>query len=1006
MLTVKNIYVFTICLLSATYLSAQVMINEGTNRNYTSLEDENNEFPDWVEIYNAGDDTVNLLNYSLTDKFNKPGKWKFPGVNLAPGEFKAIFCSGKNRKPVSGFKHVINTGTFVAVPGWNTHELTTPFYWDGISNLMVNTCSYSSTGYTTNSVFNQTTTSFASTIFSFQDGSPGACSAGYGNVVYHRPDMMLNGYPIGTGDFQNSPYDYPAPYGNWYWGARNQMLFLATELSEAGLTAGDITSLAFDVVTTDPNTTYDYIEIHLKMVFEDAISSTYTAVDTNNFLHTNFKISEEGETVYLFSPDQTLVSELFVHCSDLNNSTGSHPDGDTAVYLFQEATPSKSNNNATTYTDYLQALAFSVASGFYEEQVNVIISNPNVGTAVYYTLDGSDPIPTSAVYTGVPIAISTSTVLKARAFSLGELPGPVAVATYFFDVSHTTPIISVITDEENLYGPSGIFDNWQFDWERNAYVEYFDSTKQLIFTQRAGIQIDGGAGGSRSNPQHSFRVELADGVLGDGPINYPLIPNNPNRLKYSKFYLRNGSNQYLGFPYKDACQVELMARETNIYYSAWRPVSVYINGEYFGLYELREKLNAEYFETKEDADPDEIDILSVSYWYGGSLRAVTGSVDSFLIDYEAFTNLDTEVISYWNMADQYFDLTWYTDYIIGQSWIGNSDWPYNNIKIYRSDKTDYRWRFCIIDLELALAPNGWSDCYIDHIDFMLSQSSSIPYINVWLQSMQNEQYKNYFINRFADIMNTAYKHDRLIAIENNFFALTNPEMPNEYARWGDPNNIEQQMTDFSLNHFTFQTQLYLRTQQVRNHIQSNFELPNQVDLTLDIFPEGAGTIHISTITPESYPWEGVYFNGVPVRIEAIAAEGYTFLYWENNGLTYDTLNSIFQGKLNVEEVDFNAHFESLTTSVIPVSSTSNHITIYPNPAKDQLTLLSNESHAGESIEFKIMDMQGLLCKKGTIKIINNKSVIDIHSLSPSVYLLRLFFTGRESETFRFIKARP
>ena len=139
------------------------------------------------------------------------------------------------------------------------------------------------------------------------------------------------------------------------------------------------------------------------------------------------------------------------------------------------------------------------------------------------------------------------------------------------------------------------------------------------------MQIDGGWGGSRSNPQHSFRIELDNGVLGDGSIEYPIIPNRPNRTKYSNFYLRNGSNQYLTLPYKDACLVEAMCGETNTYYSAWRPITVYINGAYFGLYELREKFDTEYFKTLEGADADSIDILSLSAWGGSVLRAVEGS---------------------------------------------------------------------------------------------------------------------------------------------------------------------------------------------------------------------------------------------------------------------------------------------------------------------------------------------------------------------------------------------
>ena len=618
---------------------AQIVINEGSNRNYLTLADEDSEYPDWIEIHNAGNDTVNLYNYALTDNEDNPDKWVFPYIKIAPGEFRTIFCSGKDRKPITGFTQVVNTGIYNPVVGWNMHEFTAPFAWDGVSNIMINTCSFSSVGYTTNSVFNQTTTPFLSTVFSFVDGNNSACYASYGTPVSQRPNIKLNEIQVGTGTVQNSATDYPAPYGNWYWAARNQMLILGSEMLEAGLSAGEITSLGFDVVSTDTNTVYDYIEIHMKLVSDSAVSSNFEQVNPNNYLHTNFKISESGETIYLFSPNEVLLSSMFINCNNLDNSIGSYPDGSSETYFFDVPTPFASNNTSSIYSGYLSAPSISIPSGFYSFPVNVNITNPNSGpTTIRYTLNGDDPTASSPIYPGLPIAIASSKVLKVRVFADEVLPSPIVASTYFFDVQHTTPVISVITDEDNLYGPSGIFDNWWADWERASYVEYFDSTHQMIFSQNAGIQIDGGWGGSRYYPQHSFRVELDDGVLGEDPIDYQLIPNRPERTRYSKFYLRNGSNQFLTFPYKDACQVEAMAGEINGYHSAWRPVSVYINGSYFGLYELREKFDTEYFETLEEADPDLMDILSMSAWYGGVLRAVTGNVDSFFNSYATFNN--------------------------------------------------------------------------------------------------------------------------------------------------------------------------------------------------------------------------------------------------------------------------------------------------------------------------------------------------------------------------------
>lgn len=987
-------------LLYGNLLISQVVINEGSNRNYLLLSDEDDEYPDWVELYNAGNEAVNLLNYSLTDKQSNPNKWVFPEIILQPGEYRTIFCSNKDRIPEPGFTSVVFDTAFIPETGWNTHFFNNTFYWDGVSGIIINTCSYNSVGYTSNSVFNQSVTPYLSTVYSIIDGSPDACAADYGSPVYLRPNVQLNGVTIGTGEVQNSNTSYPAPYGNWYWCARHQMLIQASELIEAGLQEGFISSIAFDVASTDPNTFYDYIDISMKPTNDNAVSSMFKPSAPSESLHTNFKISEDGETVYLYSPALVLLSSLFVDCHDLDNSCGSSPDATANIFLFEHGTPSETNNMSPTFTGYLNPPAFSKASGFYEEPFTVVITDPNgEGSAVHYTTDGSEPATDSPLYEGNPVYIYNSTVLKAKAFKNDKLPSSAVVATFFFGVDHTTPVLSVVTENSNLYGETGIFDNWWEDWERAAYVEYFDSTNQMIFSQRAGIQMDGGWGGSRYQPQHSFRVELDDGVLGESPVNYQLIPNRPERTVYSKFYLRNGSNQYLVLPYKDACQVASMSNGTNNYHAAWRPISVYINGAYFGLYELREKIDAEYFESIDGANPDDITILSQSAWYNGVLRAVEGSVEPFYLSWNAFNALNPADTNFWEQADAHFDLTWYNDYIIGESWMGNVDWPGNNIKIYRSDATNFRWRYCLIDQELAMLPNGWTDCEYDHISYLMGQDIANPYIAVWLKGIQNDRFRNHFINRFADLMNTSYRSERLVAIENNMYSQTFPEMSKEFGRWGDPNNIPQQMFNFGSNHITLRNQFIQRTAFVRNHIVSNFGLPNLVNVTLDVFPAEAGSVQISTINPETLPWQGVYFNGVPIVITAIPAQGYSFSHWAANGLIADTLNPVFQDTLNTENVSFIACFEDETTGSQKLTENNHEFSLHPNPAGDVIYLTGNKKSI---LNYQIIDMNGHILESDISSKTETESAIDISSLTPGVYLLRII-DKKKTTQLRFIK---
>ena len=744
----------------------------------------------------------------------------------------------------------------------------------------------------------------------------------------------------------------------------------------------------------------------MKLVAAEELTSLFEIVDPNNNLHTNFKISTEGEMVYLYSPEEIATDSLFVNVAALDVSTGSFPDAAESVYLFDTPTPASTNNFSETYTQYALPPTFSVESGLYDSPFGVTINNPNgLFSTVYYTIDGSDPTPSSIEYSGEEINIFYAGILKAKVFVNEVIASPTAVASYLLGIEHTTPILSVITDYENLYGETGIFDNWADDWEKTAFVEYFDTDQQLIFSQNAGMQVDGGWGGSRYLPQHSFRVELDDPILGDGPINHQVIPNRAERTKYSKFYLRNGSNQYLIYPYKDACAVESMASETNNYYSAWRPITVYINGSYFGLYELREKFDAEYFEELDGADPDSLTILSLSAWNASVLRAVEGTTESFFEDYDSFNALNTNNANYWDLADAYFDLKYYTDYIAAESWMANVDWPQNNIKIYKSDATDFRWRFCVIDLELGVGgpnDNSWTDCYYDHISDMLSQSTENPYINIWLKSLENDRFRYYFINRFADLMNTAYKFEKLSAIENNFFNQTVLEMPNEYQRWGDPFNIPSQMNNFYNNHLEFQFQISERNTEVRNHIESNFNLPNQVDLTLNVYPEGAGKIHISTIEPSVYPWQGVYFNGVPVKIEAIAADGYSFLNWGSNNLIVDTLNGIFNDVLNTTEVSFDAYFQ-LSVDAIKDAKEKTDFSLFPNPAKNYLQIINGGKKQVGKLQYQVVDLTGRMMQSGILDGGKDKMTIDVQSLNPSVYILKIMDANNSLGQLRFIK---
>jgi hypothetical protein len=993
---------FIICCCS---INAQVIINEGCNKNYVYGIDEEGENEDWIELMNAGGSTVDLSDYYLSDKSSEPTLWPLNGISLEPNEFVQIYCSEKNRYSTAPFSNVLNALDYAPIDGWNTHDFTTAYEWDGVSNIVINICSYSNVGYTENSVFKQTATPYVSTVGAFNDGSDASCSAVLGTMFYQRPNMQLNGITIGDGDIVNSPYDYPAPYGNWYWSARHQILIRADELLAAGVTAGPINSIAFEVVSSYP-VTYSYIDISIISTANDELSETMSPISGFQN-HTNFKIDSEGETIYLFDNAANLISALEVESPRADVAIGRSPDNsDNLEWL--SPTPGATNNTAIVYTDTLTSPLFSVPSGIVSSSFNLTITNPNpdvIDTKIVYTLDGSEPVFGSTTYSGSPISINEGTVVRAKIFPVtaaNYLPSFDTYGTYLFNIEHSTPILLVTTDNSNLYGPDGIFDNYNSDWVKAAHLTYLTKEEghPALFETRTAMRMDGGAGGSRSNPQHSFRLTFDHNALGEQTINEQLIPNIPFRNSYSDIYLRNGSNQWLTFPHKDACQVSMMSNGTNNYYSAMEPVSVYINGEYFGLYELREKFNTEYFDERENVDKDSIEILSLSYFYNLVLRALEGDVNNFYNDYALFDALNPDDTSYMTQADKYFDLAHYTDYIIGESWMGNTDWPGNNIKIYRSNTTDFRWRFALIDLELSLNPNGWTTCTFNHIQYMQDQSPDNPFINIWLQSIQNEQYTNQFINRYADLMNTSYLTDTLLAISQEFYNKMVVEMPNEYERWGDPFNVDGQMDDFESNHEKFQQQLACRNDQVRGDILSAFDLDKEVTVQLAVFPDSSGSIQLNTIHPQVYPWSGIYFDGVPIKMTAIPDSGYMFVNWMPNPLITDTLNPILETNVDLDTTTFTAVFKLIPP---PPDGDTIHFTLYPSPSSGLITIEHDNNTLAENAELVIFDLHGRMILADKLNADAKTITIDISALAPAIYYVRVLNGNEVMETLSFVR---
>jgi hypothetical protein len=913
----KIILSFTLLILYLTVVKAQLVINEASNRNFTQLLDEDGDNNDWIELYNSSSNKIILNNWALSDSRSDLVKWPFGLTEIEPKSFLVVHASGKNRTQQAAFLQ------------WRSVILA-----DDIFRYLIPIASTPNTWM--QPAFNDQNWSTGKGGFGFGDGDDQTIISQENTVLYlrksfniqHKEDILsgklfvdyddgfvawLNGVEIARSNVSGQPQ----------WNS------VATQNHEAVMYTGGIPEM-FEINTLQDILVDGENLLAIAALNVSNTSSDFTImpwllfgmIETNNQfralpswfkqpvpggIHANFKLSSQGENIFLSY--QGIVRDSFrVERTQVNHSTGRITDGGEVIGLFAVATPGSSNQTSAGYEQgYADAPRMNIPAGFYTSTVNISLSSPEPNVVIRYTLDGNEPNESSSLFTS-DIRIQSTKSLRARSYVTGKLPSDIATSTYFINDTYSIPVLSVNANHADVFGPGGIFTRWEQTFDVPSYVEYFEKDQLLVFRQFTGMQVDGGAGGSRHLPQHSFRIEPGNGALGDGDAKHKLMHRRPNRDNFPSFYIRNGSNQHLKLFYKDGLQVTALGRNTYTYYSAYHPLAVYINGNFFGIYEFREKINDDYLVDNYGMNIDSLDFLGVSYFKGQQLEALRGSIEPFLNDYRNFIQLNPSSNNFMETVESFLDIQSYTDYIIAESWVGNNDWPFNNIKLFRCKSTGFKWRWAINDLEWALNPNGWTSSSFDHIQYMNNQSTGNYYTAFWFNMMKNPDYKAYFVNRFADLMNTNYHFSQIGPLENEFFNEVFPEMEHQYSRWGS-GNVNSQLNNFSSFHQIFREELSKRSDFVRTHLINHFNLRRTVNVVLNVDPPEAGAIQISTVVPSKYPWEGIYFQRVEVEVTALPNLGYSFDRWDGNEFIDDVLNASVIGIFNTDNVVFKAYFK-------------------------------------------------------------------------------------------------
>ncbi len=745
-------------------------ISEFQSSNKTTLAAQDGSYPDWVEIHNPTGAAIDLSGFGLSDKREKPMRWTFPeGTTIEAGGYLLVYCDG-----VSDL-----TGQY---PGELHASFSLSAYEESVvlssaSGQCIDAVDYK--GIPADASYIQTENGTWEVTAKPTPGYPNT-DEGFTAFQEHVAAAYTgSGLIISEIMLSNSSY-VPDGGGYYDWIELHNTTNETIDLSGWGLSDKSKNPLKW----TFPEGTAIGAGQYL-LVQASGLDVKDPSAAKKTCLHTNFSLSSAGEIILLSKPDGTLADKL--NCGRLIGGVSyGRSDGGTPLY-YQKPTPGEANG--TGYPGYAKQPEILLAAGFYPGTKQAEVSVPD-GTKVYYTTDGSVPDESDTPYTG-PITIEQTTSLRVRAFADGLLPSQTATASYLIASPHSSGLSVVFVSMENsdlydentgiyVYGPNPgsaptyKTANFNQEWERACHVEIFDGSGNLQVSQDLAIRIFGAF--SRLREQKGFAL-IARNENGANTIEYPLFENR-DAQSYKSIVLRAGAQDSTVTKIKDIVATGLVDGTTNLQVQAYRQAVLYINGQYFGVYNIREKVTRYFIGAHyPDYDIDNLDILV------GNGSVVQGSNKEYkeMISWCAQTDFAKDE-NYEKLCSM-VDIDNYIDYLIAEMYVANTD--SGNIKFFRersSDPERSKWKWIYYDFCWTFL--GVKRDFVEWFTNPAGHGVGKGFSNqLTISLMQNQQFRNRFLKRSAELLNSIYTPENVLAKIAECSETIYPEME---RKGGDP----------------------------------------------------------------------------------------------------------------------------------------------------------------------------------------------------------------------------
>ncbi|MGB0998977.1 MAG: CotH kinase family protein [Flavobacteriales bacterium] len=654
----------------------------------------------------------------------------------------------------------------------------------------------------------------------------------------------------------------------------------------------------------------------------------------NGYFHTNFKLTQtKGNEYVLFSsPAGAIIDSIKLNRPNIiNQSTGRKTDG--AILWGVHETPSPGSANSTTIDRYATKPDFNLAAGFYTGAQTLTLSSTEAGATIYYTTNGDLPSTLSDQYTG-PIAIDSTMVIRAMtsAANTSLANSHIETNSYFINTNHTTKVLSV-TGGASL---QSLFNGTQN--EPHGALELFETDgTQLAETT--------GEFNKHGNDSWAYAQRGVDFIARDQfGTNYTVkdeIFDTKTRGKFQKLILKCGASdnypfegqansnypgEFGGAHIRDAyvnqmSQLgDLRLDERSVEFAV-----LYLNGVYWGVYDIREKVDdADYTDYYYDQNKGHLQYLKT---WGGTWSEYGGqqAQDDWddLVDFVTSNNMTID--ANYEHVDTTYNIGSLIDYFILNGFIGNSDWLNWNTSWFRGldpDGDKKKWRYSLWDMDATF--NHYTN-YSGVPDQSPTADPCLPaalpdlggqgHVPIWNALLDNDDFFAEYINRYAELSSTVFSCDSMHSLLNSMVAEIDAEMPNQIARWGGT------YAEWSANVDSLHSFIDTRCASILDGlVDCESGLSGPYTITINVEPAHAGTVELSSINPQDYPFTHVVFGGVEVPFDADPNTCWLFDYWliENDTIYPDATSEQMTVNFNSDDT-ITAHFKPANCILVDIS---------------------------------------------------------------------------------------